>query len=240
MQSEIFISSEAPVSREMCYRCFWPRSICWCSSVHPIETRTKILILMHPREFKDTKAGTGRLTRICLKNSEIHMGIRFDTHAAVQERIHDSGYYPMLLYPGPDSVAISDQGLREMIVHDRSLLIILLDATWHNAKKMFEASPTLQKLPRLRIEPEEKSRYLIKKQPFDWCLSTIEATHELMKALDRSGLDTYERPGQMLNLFERLQKYQIDCMQNPGRQRYRPGLGQKLARRIAAHGYDRG
>jgi DTW domain-containing protein YfiP len=178
------------------------------------------------------KAGTGRLTRLCLKNSEIHMGVRFDDHCVVQERINDPGYSPMLLYPGPGAVSLSDKGFSDAVSAGRRLLIILLDATWHNAKKMFQGSPSLQRLPRLRIDPEEKSRYLIKKQPDDFCLSTIEAAHELMKALERSGLDTYERPGQMIDLFTRMQQYQIDCMKDPGRQRYRPGLGEKLSRRI--------
>ena len=220
------------MSREMCYRCFWPRSLCWCSSIIPIETLTKILILMHPREYKDKKAGTGRFTHLCLKNSEIHMGVYFDNHKAVQGLINNPRYFPMLLYPGEGSVTLSEQGFRETVLRDRGLLVILLDATWHNAKKMFEGSPTLQKLPRLRITPEEKSRYLIKRQPFDWCLSTIEAAHELMKTLEKSGLDSYERPGQMLDLFDRMQKYQISCMRDPNRQGYRPGLGQKIARRI--------
>jgi DTW domain-containing protein YfiP len=77
---------------------------------------------------------------------------------------------------------------------------------------MFNRSLTLQKLPRLGIVPEEKSRYLIKKQPHDWCLSTIEAAHELMKALENAGLDIYTRPDQMLDLFARMQQYQISCM----------------------------
>jgi DTW domain-containing protein len=187
---------------------------------------------MHPREYKDKKAGTGRFTHLCLKNSEIHMGVRFDSHIAVQGQINDPRYFPMLLYPGPGSAALSEHGLDETVLRDRRLLVILLDATWHNAKKIFEASPSLQKLPRLRIEPVEKSRYIIKKQPNDWCLSTIEAAHELMKALEKAKLDIYERPGQMLDLFARMQKYQIECMQDPARQGYRPGLGQKIAQRI--------
>ena len=160
------------------------------------------------------------------------MGVCFDKHKAVQEHINDSRYFPMLLYPGPGSVTLSEQGFRETVLRSRRLLVLLLDATWHNAKKMFEGSPTLQKLPQLRIVPEGKSRYIIKKQPYDWCLSTIEAAHELMKALEKSRLDTYERPDQMLDLFARMQQYQIDCMRDPNRQRYRPGLGQKIARRI--------
>jgi DTW domain-containing protein len=193
---------------------------------------------MHPREFKYKKAGTGRFTHLCLKNSEIHMGVCFDKHKAVQERMSDPRFFPMLLYPGPASAALSEQRFGETELRDRRLLVILLDATWHNAKKIFEGSQTLQKLPQLRIAPEEKSRYVIKKQPHDWCLSTIEAAHELMKALEKARLDTYDRPHQMLDLFSRMQKYQIDAMQDPGRQRYRPGLGQKMAQRMLSAGWN--
>ena len=200
------------MSREMCYRCFWPKSLCWCPSISPIDTRTKILILMHPKEYKTEKAATGRFTHLCLKNSEIHMGIDFDSHKAVQEQIHDTRYFPMLLYPGQGAITLSGKGLPSGSLHDRQLLVILLDATWRNAKKIFNKSLTLQKLPRLGIVPEEKSRYLIKRQPHAWCLSTIEAAHELMKALERAGLDIYEQPDQMLDLFARMQQYQISCM----------------------------
>jgi len=38
-------------------------------------TRTKLVFLMHPKEFKDQRTGTGRLTHLCLADSELHMGI---------------------------------------------------------------------------------------------------------------------------------------------------------------------
>ena len=44
--------------------------------------------MMHPKEFKHEKAGTGRLTHLCLANSELHMGIGFDNDAAVQTLIN--------------------------------------------------------------------------------------------------------------------------------------------------------
>jgi len=65
-----------------------------------MDTRTKFLYLMHPKEFKREKAGTGRLAHLCLANSEIHMGVGFDDHAAVQRLINDSSYFPVLVYPG--------------------------------------------------------------------------------------------------------------------------------------------
>lgn len=160
------------------------------------------------------------------------MGSDFDNHQAVQDLIHDARYFPMLLYPGRDAIDLSDRGALSGFLDGRQLLVILLDATWRSARRMFNRSPSLQRLPRLGIMSGEKSRYLIKKQPHDWCLSTIEAAHELMKALDRAGLDSYARPDQMLDLFDRMQQHQISCMQDPARQNYRrgkaagPGSGQ--------------
>ena len=42
---------------------------------------------MHPKEFKQEKAGTGRLTALSLVDSSIEMGIGFDAHAAVNKLI---------------------------------------------------------------------------------------------------------------------------------------------------------
>jgi DTW domain-containing protein YfiP len=188
---------------------------------------------MHPKEYKEEKAATGRFTHLCLKNSEIHMGVCFDEHKAVQEMIRDPGNYPMLLYPGKDALRLSENKFPTGLLSNRRLLVILLDATWRNARKMFNQSITLQKLPRLMIMPDQKSRYIIKKQPHDWCLSTLEAAHELLKALEKESLDTYERPNQMLDLFAAMQHYQIECMHDPLRQNYRRGTGRKIQRAIA-------
>jgi DTW domain-containing protein YfiP len=193
----------------MCYRCFWPQSLCWCGSIVPMPTRTKFVFLMHPYEFKRVKAATGRLTHLCLTDSEIHVGIGFDEHEAVQALLNDPQNFPVVLYPTAGARDLSQGGLQAADFAGRRLVVFLLDATWRLARPMWRTSLTLQRLPRIMFSNAAPSRYVIKHQPEAGCLSTLEATHELLVALDRSGLDRYALPGQLLGLFQRMQDLQL-------------------------------
>jgi DTW domain-containing protein len=186
-----------------------------------METRTRFVFLMHPKEFKQEKAGTGRLTHLCLKRSEIHMGINFDDDDAVRSLIHDPRHFPVLLYPGINARNLSKGELPAAELGERTLLVFILDATWSGARKMLKLSPSLQRLPRIMFTPSAPSRYVIKQQPQAGCLSTLEATHELLIALQRSGLDDYSLPDQLLGLFKRMQDFQIRCASDLSRSGYR-------------------
>jgi len=193
----------------MCYKCYWPQPLCWCGSITPMPTRTKFVILMHPHEFKRIKANTGRLTHLCLADSELYIGESFDGHEAVQALINDPKNFPVLLYPGRGARDLSKGELHAADFADRRLVVFLLDATWRLVRPMLRLSPSLQRLPRIMFSDAAPSRYLIKRQPEPGCLSTLEATHELLVALDRSGLDYYALPEQLLGLFQRMQEVQI-------------------------------
>jgi DTW domain-containing protein YfiP len=242
--------------RVMCYRCFWPQTLCWCASLRPMATRTRFVFLLHPKEFKEEKAGTGRLTHLCLPNSEIHMGTGFDGDEVVQALINNPKYFPVLLYPGRDALNLSEVGrgvpaeprltgdgapyltfewLRAQLER-RTLLVFLLDATWSGARKMLRLSPSLQRLPRIMFTPSAPSRYIIKQQPVEGCLSTLEAVHELLTVLERTGLDRYEDPAQLLGVFQRMQDIQIKCAADPNRGGYRRQPYSAPAERVAARG----
>lgn len=187
-------------------------------------TRSRFVFLMHPKEFKQEKAATGRLTHLCLPNSELQMGITFDDHATVQALINDPGNYPVLLYPGPTAVNLTRPEhlpLFKAAMADRRLTVFLLDGTWAGARKMLRLSPRLQSLPRIMFTPSAPSRYIIKQQPQPGCLSTLEATHELLLVLARTGLDDYAQPEQLLKIFQRMQDFQIRCALDPTRPGYR-------------------
>ncbi len=186
-----------------------------------METRTRFVFLMHPKEFKEEKAGTGRLTRLSLANSELHMGKDFTADEAVVELIADPANFPVLLYPGVGARNLSQGELTPIDLGGRRLVVFLLDATWAGARKMLRLSPNLQALPRIMFTPTTKSRYVIKQQPQEGCLSTLEAVHELLLKLERSGLDQYPLPEQLLGVFQRMQDHQLQCAADPNRGGYR-------------------
>ena len=193
----------------MCYRCWRPASCCLCPSQPPMETRTRIVLLMHMKEFRHQKCTTGRLTCLNLANSEIIPGVHFEDNARVRALIDDPGNYPVLLYPGKESMDIRDSGFPAAIPGDRRLTVFIVDATWHCSRTIVRLSPSLQRLPRIMIQPLSPSRYTIKRQPAAWCLSTIEAVHELLIALESSGLDVYPDNERLLAAFRDMQDFQV-------------------------------
>ncbi len=173
-----------------------------------MQTRTWIVLLMHTKEFRYQKCTTGRLTCLNLANSEIIPGVRFEDNARVRELIDDPRNFPVLLYPGKGAMDIRGDGFAAEFPHDRRLIVFMVDATWQCSKKIVRLSPCLQRLPRLSIRPLSPSRYTIKRQPAAWCLSTIEAAHELLLALESRGLDEYPDKDRLLAAFHGMQDFQ--------------------------------
>lgn len=196
----------------MCYRCNWPARLCWCGSITPLPVRTKFVFLMHPHEQKRVRTNTGRLTHLSLRDSELHVGILFDEHPAVRALIADPNNFPVLLYPGPAAYDLSKPATAFSVPEGRRLVVFLLDTTWNLARAMIRDNPGLRSLPHIMFSGAAPSRYVIKKQPEPGCLSTLEATHELLAALDRTGLDSYDADASpLLDLFRRMQEFQLRC-----------------------------
>jgi DTW domain-containing protein YfiP len=101
---------------------------------------------------------------------------------------------------------------------------------------MLKLSPSLQRLPRIMFTPSAPSRYVIKQQPHPGCLSTLEATHELLLALERAGLDDYPLPAQLLEVFDRMQQFQLRCAADASRPGYRRSAYRPPAERTPLRG----
>jgi DTW domain-containing protein len=204
-------------------RCMRPASACLCPTRPPMETRTRVVLLMHSKEYRRERTGTGRLACLNLANSEIVPGLAFDDHARVRALLDDPGLYSALLYPGQNSLDLGAPEGAETLIREargRRLVVFLVDATWACSKSVLRASPGIASLPRLSIKPRERSRWVIKRQPRDCCLSTIEAIHELLAALEAARLDSYPDKERLLAAFAAMQDYQIERAETAGRARY--------------------
>ena len=92
-----------PPARPTCARCRRPLRVCYCAALPTLATRTRIVILQHPRE-KDMPIGTARMAQLCLPEAELHVGIRWGESAAFQQAIRNAVYPTGHPYRAGDSV----------------------------------------------------------------------------------------------------------------------------------------
>jgi DTW domain-containing protein YfiP len=205
--------------RTKCFTCYRPQSSCLCHVIHSIETKTKFVILIHPMERQKVKNNTGRLTHLSLKNSELIEGISFENNLRVNQLIDEFNCY--MLYPGPSAQTISE--IKNELSDKKDDLIFIIDGTWPCAKKMIRLSPNLQALKKISFKSQRKSQYKIKKQPHREYLSTIESTCELLKGLQKAGVEHKEPffEERFLLPFHSMIAYQIECENDPLRVGYR-------------------
>ncbi len=165
----------APNPRAICSRCRRPQSACWCEALVPVEARTRVVFLQHPRESR-VAIGTARIAQLGLTRSELHEGISFSDNARIQELLSQPG--TALLFPGEGAVAPG-----ELAEPPETLLVI--DGTWPQARKMFALNPALQSVPRIGFVPEKPGNYRIRREPAAHCVATVEAVVEVLAAFER-------------------------------------------------------
>jgi len=201
--------------REKCYKCYRPKSSCMCKYISSFDTNTKFIILMHPKEFKKVKNGTGHFTHLTLENSELFVGIDFSNHKRINEIISTCRAY--ILYPSKDAINLSKEPLHEDIKNKKNIAIFLIDSTWSCASKIFTQSKNLQNLEHMSFDSTKLSQFKIKEQPASYCLSTIESTLTVLELLNKQGLENIEQKKIEIFLtpFNEMVKYQIKCLENP-------------------------
>lgn len=157
--------------RAICERCRRPEQVCYCAHVTPLETKTKVVILQHPRE-RDVPINTARIAALCLPDAELHVGMSWDKPLGTPDRP------AVLLYPGPGAIDI------ERHPPPGPVTLVVVDGTWWQARKLVRANPGLARLPRYAFRPEQPSSYRIRKEPQADYVSTIEALAHLLGVLE--------------------------------------------------------
>ncbi|MBR0100707.1 MAG: DTW domain-containing protein [Treponema sp.] len=195
--------------REICYNCFRPKETCVCSLLRPFNPGIKFVFLMHPKEAKRQRTGTGRIARAGLVDSEILVGIDFTKNERLCQLLSDPEYFPVLLYPGEDAWNVEKSGFKEAIGKKR-VLAIIIDSTWFCSKKMLRFSTNVTSLPKLSFSGKYKSIFTFKREPSEECVSTIETCYYLIKEFQQAGIvDATINPEGLMDAFKEMIKFQL-------------------------------
>jgi len=131
----------------------------------------KFTLLTHFKEFPK-RSNTGRLVLDVLgPDAEQVRWDRMAPPAELLEQIDRGGV--ALVYPGS-----ADEDNDDLSGIERCILI---DGTWHEARKIHQRSPYLHGMRRVAIRPAGKSRYNLRKNQKEACLCTAECVVEILR-----------------------------------------------------------
>ena len=162
--------------RPFCYQCFRPSNLCLCAHIPRVDNRTEIVVMQHEAE-RFHPFGSARMLMAGLNRGRLHVAYRGfgkDVPLPLEFPVGTA-----LLYPRPDAVELAEARL-----HGPLERLVLLDGTWSQAHRLYRDNPWLRTLPHVRLTPATKSRYMVRREPKEHCLSTLEAAVEALRILE--------------------------------------------------------
>jgi DTW domain-containing protein YfiP len=165
-------------ARYRCARCRMLGELCICAllPVPRIETRTRLLLLIHRSEARKP-TNTGRLAADCLANSEIV--VRGHQASPTPPFARDAGTRPLFLFPHDGATPLD-----ELAEEDRPTLLIVPDGNWRQASKVRNRVEGLANVPCVTLPAGARSAYQLRTEAHDTGLSTIEAIARAMAILE--------------------------------------------------------
>ena len=135
----------------------------------------KITLLTHFKEFAK-RSNTGQLVLEILGDAaEQIRWDRLNPPAQLVKEIEAGSV--ALVYPG--TAGEDDDDLSDIT------RFILIDGTWHEARKIYQRSPYLRKVRRVCLKPSGASQYNLRKNQKEACLCTAECVIEILQSMGR-------------------------------------------------------
>lgn len=155
-----------------CPSCRVPFAHCLCAWRPRVQAESGMCLLMHDVEPLKP-SNTGWLIADVIADTAAFGWSRTAVDERLLALLDDPRWLPCVVFPG--EYAAPERVVSEVPrVEGRRPLFILLDATWTEARKMFRKSPYLDRLPVLSLQPEQLSRYRLRRSKRDDHLCTAE------------------------------------------------------------------
>jgi DTW domain-containing protein YfiP len=139
-----------------------------CAAIPVVPTRTRVTIVRHHTE-RFRSSNSGRLAHLALPNSELvdHGGPLGEARLVLEDA--------WLLFPEGEPVTRIETPPRQLVV---------LDATWSQARRMFRKLGALRGLPLFRLPELPTARARMREAPAPDRVSTIEAIAHALRMLE--------------------------------------------------------
>ena len=170
------------MARTLCQGCQRPLINCICSFCVATENTFPIVILQHPKEVKHSKGSLPLLA-----NSLTQCQVIIDENFTHNETLNDilASKQAFLLYPHEKALLLEDKNTVAKLNEQQSCLV-LIDATWRKAYRMYMLSKNLHGLPKLQLPAGYRSLYTIRKTSVKNGLSTLEACCYALSLLENN------------------------------------------------------
>lgn len=165
-----------------------PLTVCWCPALpsEPLNPKSTVVLLQHPAEERRCLRTAPMLT-LGLKPGKclVYKGKKFPQpkHEGLENLL--SLENTILLYPSKKAVDIKDLQSGPL---SGCYNLILIDGTWPQAKAIYASSPMLHNLKQVKLVYTGVSNYIIRTQPTEGCLSTLETAAEALAILENNNI----------------------------------------------------
>jgi tRNA-uridine aminocarboxypropyltransferase len=164
-----------------CSCCELPEPLC-LGEIAAIAARTPIVVLLHPSERRKS-SNTGRILERVLTSATIHV---HGTEAKVPLAARR-----LVLFPTADA--------RELVAGDAGALLVALDGTWAQARRMLRRDRWAAGAELVRLPPGAPSRYFLRRNSRDDGLCTLEAVARALAIVEDPSIAA--RLGEVLDAF---------------------------------------
>lgn len=167
-----------------CPGCNLPELNCLCPYAVRADSKARVWLLTHPMEHHKP-TNTGRLIRDVLPETEVFTWYRTAPDEQLLALLKDERYAPFVIFPDdqPDYAdrVVGVDAVEVARGEGRIAVLILLDGTWRQCRRIFRKSLYLDTLPVLPLVTERLTRYRLRKPASAAHLCTAEVAAELLR-----------------------------------------------------------
>lgn len=171
---------------DRCQHCQVSVTYCICHYQPDIETDVAVMLLVSDNEvFKPSN--TGRLILDTVKEGYAFQWSRTEPSKDMLDLLNDPRYQPIVVFPDEyvDDKQRLIQGEPQPFCKGKTPLLIFLDGSWREARRIFRKSPYLDSLPVLSIKPESLSQYMMRRSDNEQHLATAEVACLVLKEMQQ-------------------------------------------------------